>query len=120
MNQCPAEIDQSVLDFEALKARCLGNLSLVERILSKFTGQLDVDLGQLQRAIETGDAVQAAELTHRIKGTAGSVAARNLYEDASRAEQRARDSQFADLAADLKRMRNDRSELVETIDRMKQ
>jgi HPt (histidine-containing phosphotransfer) domain-containing protein len=114
------QFDQSTLDLEALKARCLGNLALVERVLAKLTGQLDADLNELERAIETQNADLAAQLAHRIKGTAGSVAAAQLYENASRAEQRARDEQLAELPNDLERMRTDRLQLVKTIERMKQ
>jgi HPt (histidine-containing phosphotransfer) domain-containing protein len=120
MDQSVQQPDQAALDLEALKERCMGNLALVERVLAKFTGQLDTDLDALERAIETNNADQAAQLAHRIKGTAGSVSARHLYVNASLAEQRAQDKQVAELSSDLARMRNDRLELVETIERMKQ
>jgi HPt (histidine-containing phosphotransfer) domain-containing protein len=119
MDQSVQQPDQSALDLEALKARCLGNLDLVERVLAKFTDQLDTDLDAFERAIKTDNAEQAAQLAHRIKGTAGNVAARHLYVNASLAEQRAQDKQVVDLSSDLTRMRNDRLELVETIERMK-
>ena len=120
MNQQSEHPEQSVLDWEALKTRCLGNLALVDRVLAKFTGQLTADLDALERAIISEDAVQAAQLAHRIKGTAGSVSARHLYDNASRAEQRATSGQLSVLPEDLRRMREDRLELVEAIERMKQ
>ncbi|HTQ40883.1 MAG TPA: Hpt domain-containing protein [Pirellulales bacterium] len=120
MEHCSEEIDPFALDLEALKERCLGNLALVERVLAKFTKQLDTDLAELERAIQTRDATQAAQVAHRIKGTAGSVAARNLYENAFRAEQRALDMQLAELPRDLERMRCDRTQLLKTIEGMKQ
>jgi HPt (histidine-containing phosphotransfer) domain-containing protein len=119
MDPCAAQTDTAALDLEALKVRCMGNLALVERVLAKFTGQLDADLDELELAIEMHNADQAAQLAHRIKGTAGSVSARHLYENASRAEQRAQDKQLAELPSDLRQMRNDRLKLVETIERMK-
>jgi len=119
MDQSVQQPDQATLDLEALKARCMGNLALVERVLAKFTGQLDNDLDAFERAIETDNAEQAAQLAHRIKGTAGSVAAGHLYLNASLAEQRAQDRQVAELSSDLARMRNDRLELAETIERLK-
>jgi HPt (histidine-containing phosphotransfer) domain-containing protein len=120
MDQSVQQADQATLDLEALKARCMGNLALVERVLAKFTGQLDNDLDAFERAIETDNAEQAAQLAHRIKGTAGSVAAGHLYLNASLAEQRAQVKQVAELSSDLARMRNDRLELAETIERLKQ
>ena len=41
-------VSDDVLDLEDLKARCLGNLDLVERVLDKFTGQLGRDLDDLE------------------------------------------------------------------------
>jgi HPt (histidine-containing phosphotransfer) domain-containing protein len=120
MDQQSEHIEQTALDWEALKVRCLGNMALVDRVLAKFTGQLTADLDELERAIISEDAEQAAQLAHRIKGTAGSVSARHLYENASRAEQRATNGQLSVLPEDLRRMREDRLELVETIERLKQ
>jgi HPt (histidine-containing phosphotransfer) domain-containing protein len=114
------EIDPTVLDMEALKVRCLGNLELVERVLGKFNKQLDLDLVALERAIQAHDATEAAQVAHRIKGTAGSVSARNLHENASRTEQRALDMQLAELPRDLERMRSDRAKLQKTIELLKQ
>ena len=119
MDQSVQQSDQAALDLESLKERCMGNLALVERVLAKFTGQLENDLDALEQAIETNNADQAVRLTHRIKGTAGSVSARHLYVNASLAEQRAQDKQVAELTSDLARMRIDRLELVETIERIK-
>jgi HPt (histidine-containing phosphotransfer) domain-containing protein len=120
MNHWSDEIDPCALDLEALKVRCLGNLALVERVLSKFTSQLDVDLAELERAIESRDVTEAAQVAHRIKGTAGSVSAQDLYENAMHAEQRALDMQLTELPRDLERMRGNQKKIVKTIERIKQ
>ncbi|HVU89234.1 MAG TPA: Hpt domain-containing protein [Pirellulales bacterium] len=109
--------DDDVLDLEDLKARCLGNLDLVERVLTKFAGQLDRDLEELESAVRTGDASMAAQLAHRIKGIAASVAARTLFEDAAVAEQRALDNDLGRLPDQLHRLQTDRIKLVETLER---
>ena len=57
-----------VVDIVALKQRCLGNLALVERILKKFTTQLNCDLAELEKAARIGDAESFALVAHRIKG----------------------------------------------------
>ena len=119
MEQQTQETEQTALDLAALKERCMGNLALVERILAKVAGQLDADLSALERAIESRNAEQAAKLAHRIKGTAGSISARHLYLHATLAEQRAHDQPLDDLAIDLARMRSDRLEIVEAIERFK-
>jgi len=106
------------IDLEALQARCLGNLDLVDRVLAKFTTQVDADLDDLERAIEAGNAEQAAHLAHRIKGIAGSVEARDLYADAALSEEVALEKRLGDLADFLKRMRGDRSEVSSCIKRV--
>jgi two-component system, sensor histidine kinase and response regulator len=106
------------IDLEALQARCLGNLDLVDRVLAKFTTQVDADLDDLERAIEAGNAEQAAHLAHRIKGIAGSVEARDLYADAALAEEVALEKRLADLPDFLTRMRGDRTEVTSCIKRV--
>jgi HPt (histidine-containing phosphotransfer) domain-containing protein len=118
MNRFAAQELAPVIDLVALKARCLGNLDLVDRVLAKFTGQVDADLDELDRAIHERNPAKAAQLAHRIKGIAGSVEARQLYVDASRAEQRALENCLAELPGDLERMRCDRSALHETLENM--
>ena len=117
MHKPTDESAADVLDFEDLKARCLGNMALVERVLSKFTGQLDQDLDALEEAIRVGDAPEAAQLAHRIKGIAASVAAHGLFDNASTAEQRALDNDITELPEHLSRLRGDRSRLAETLQR---
>jgi len=106
------------IDLEALQARCLGNLDLVDRVLAKFTTQVDSDLDDLERAIEAGNAEQAAQLAHRIKGIAGSVEARDLYADAALAEEVALERRLGDLPDFLKRMRGDRTQVTSCIKRV--
>ena len=72
-----------VLDLEDLKARCLGNMDLVERVLTKFAGQLDRDLEDLEGGGTGRRLSLAAQLAHRIKGIAASVAARSLFDNAA-------------------------------------
>lgn len=114
-NELDVEPEVPVIDLEALKERCLGNLNLVERVLAKFTGQVDADLDELEQAITNQDATKAAQLAHRIKGIAGSVEARQLYEDATVAEQRALENRLSDLNSDLTRLRSDRTVLAESL-----
>lgn len=117
MNESALESVEPVLDFEALRARCLGSMELVERVLSKFTGQLDQDLDELERAIAAGDSTLAAQLAHRIKGIAASVSARSLFDNASTAEEAALASNVAGLRDNLTHMRNDRRKLNQTLSR---
>jgi HPt (histidine-containing phosphotransfer) domain-containing protein len=115
MNNSPCQPQDTVLDLEDLKARCLGNMDLVERVLTKFAGQLDQDLDELEQAVGAGDATRAAHFAHRIKGIAASVAARSLFDDASVAEERALANGLAEMPEELVRLRSDRSRLAETL-----
>jgi HPt (histidine-containing phosphotransfer) domain-containing protein len=110
--------EPSPIDLEALQARCLGNLDLVDRVLARFATQVDADLDDLERAIKAGNAEQAAYLAHRIKGVAGSVEARDLYTDAALAEEVALEKRLADLPDFLRRMRGDRTEVTSCIKRV--
>ncbi len=108
---------ETVLDFTALDARCLGNTALVDRVLMKFTRQLEDDLTKLEQAVHKQDAMLAAELAHRIRGTAGSVEARRLCQNASQAEKYALEGSLMELISCLDRLQCDRSDLFELIGR---
>ncbi len=112
-----ASATDEVLDLEDLKARCLGNMDLVERVLAKFTGQLDRDLEDLEGAVRAGDSPLAAQLAHRIKGIAASVAARSLFDNAASTEECALENELTELPEQLHRLQNDRSKLVESLAR---
>jgi HPt (histidine-containing phosphotransfer) domain-containing protein len=118
MNRFAADNLASVIDLEVLKERCLGNLDLVDRVLAKFTGQVDADLDALDRAIHEQNPAKAAQLAHRIKGIAGSVEARQLYADASRTEQFALDNCVGELPGELVRLRNDQTTLLATLEKL--
>jgi HPt (histidine-containing phosphotransfer) domain-containing protein len=99
------------MDYEALKARCLGNLNLVERILSKFVTQLDTDVEALETAYKTGDTDGFALVAHRIKGMSANVEARSLYKIAVAAEQAARNNSL-DLTLEIERIQRERDRLA--------
>ena len=109
------EAEGEAIDLEALKARFMGNVHLLERVLATFSGQLDADLEELERAILDGDSIAAAQFAHRIKGMSASVEARELSQNASAAEQLARDNCVDELPDYLNRMQRDRSKLAEVI-----
>jgi HPt (histidine-containing phosphotransfer) domain-containing protein len=109
-----------VFDFEALKARCLNNMNLVDRVLTKFASQVDTDLESLERAISAGNAPDVAKLAHRIKGMTASIEARSMCSDAARCERTALAAAVDDLPALLTTLRQDRNRLLEVIAKMQQ
>ena len=115
MNDSMLVQDQPVIDLEGLKARCLGNLNLVERVLAKFTVQLDTDLAALEQAVLEGDIDSAAQVAHRIKGMSANVEARDLFQSAMTIERLAKDACVSELPEQLARMRQHGELVAESI-----
>jgi HPt (histidine-containing phosphotransfer) domain-containing protein len=115
MNESLTADPHPVVDLEALKRRCLGNLELVERVLRKFNVQLDSDLGEMERALEERDTQSFAMVAHRVKGMSANVEARDLYRDAALAEQQALASSLEQLPAQLQRMKAERLRIAESL-----
>lgn len=70
--------DSLPVDFDELLGRCLGNQSLMRRLVDNFLKQIDKDLEDLLMAIERQDATEVARLVHKIRGTSLSVSAVGL------------------------------------------
>jgi HPt (histidine-containing phosphotransfer) domain-containing protein len=110
----------NIFDFNALAARCLNNLNLVDRVLTKFTSQVDLDLADLEQAITAGNAPEVAKLAHRIKGMTASIEARAMCNSAARCERTALAAATDELPAILAALRSDRLELFAAIQQMQQ
>jgi HPt (histidine-containing phosphotransfer) domain-containing protein len=115
MNKQTAGNDSQIMDLEMLKARCLGNLDLVDRVLKKFATQLDSDLVELEQALDAGDTRTLASVAHRIKGMSANVEAWPLHGTAVAAERSARENQLAQLPDQLDRLRQERARLTESL-----
>jgi HPt (histidine-containing phosphotransfer) domain-containing protein len=111
------EVD--VIDVEALKQRCLGNLDLVRRVLKKFTSQLTCDLAELERAARTGDAESFALVAHRIKGMSANVEAHELNRHAAAGEQCALARVVSELPQCLERIRQEHDRIAESLPRLR-
>jgi HPt (histidine-containing phosphotransfer) domain-containing protein len=111
--QALPSLDAGCIDFNALVARCLGNTQLVDRVIGKFNVQVDADLAALEQAIDGGDCDAAMQVAHRLKGIAGSVGGKRLFQNASEAEQLALENQLDKLPEYLERMRDDRQQIGE-------
>jgi HPt (histidine-containing phosphotransfer) domain-containing protein len=93
------------INVEDLLTRCLGRLDLAERILQKFLDALDVDVRQLEAAVQASNVDEVAHLAHRIKGASLAVSAGQLTACARRLEDSAtarRVEEFADQFESLK------------------
>ena len=85
------------VDLMALLSRCLGNMQMVERVLSMFSQTGRADLDRLRSAVETLDFGAIEEVTHRLKGAASNVSAARLRELLIRGEQLGRQQNVAEL-----------------------
>jgi HPt (histidine-containing phosphotransfer) domain-containing protein len=104
-----------VVDLEALKSRCLGNLNLVGRVLSKFSVQLDADLAELARSLLDNDAPAFALVAHRIKGMSANVEARELSQYAAAAEQCALRHNVEQLPSFLSQLQQERARINQSL-----
>src|SRR5687768_5511437 len=104
-----------VIDVEALKGRCLGNLDLVQRVLKKFSAQLNCDLAELERAARLGDAESFALVAHRVKGMSANVEARQLNRQAAAAEQCALARVVSELPQCLERLQQEHARVMEAL-----
>jgi two-component system, sensor histidine kinase and response regulator len=112
------EPEADVVELDALKRRCLGNVELVARVLKKFANQLDSDLAELAKALAGGDAEAFAMVAHRIKGMSANVEARDLSRHAAAAEQCALDHDLSELPLCLDRMRQERARIAKSLQRV--
>jgi HPt (histidine-containing phosphotransfer) domain-containing protein len=105
------------IDFGSLQARCLGNVQLVERVLKKFTVELEASLVALEKAVEGRDSHTFGAVAHRLKGMSANVAAWPLHECARQAEELAHGEDPQALAEQLKRIQEMRVELSRVLKR---
>ncbi len=85
------------VDMDDLLSRCLGRMSIAERILHRFQTALDDEIGKLQVALDREDLSEIGQIAHRIKGAALAVSAYDVSEVASQMEKQATESQLPQL-----------------------
>jgi HPt (histidine-containing phosphotransfer) domain-containing protein len=74
------------IDVRGFVDRCMGNLTLANRVLARFRGGLDETLRQLDLLAAQEDWAQCAKRSHRLRGEAGNVGCQPLEELASQVE----------------------------------
>jgi len=101
---------QAAVDLMALLARCLGNIDLIVRVLTRFKNTGSDDLKHLGLAIERCDLGAVVEISHRLKGAASNVSAAGLQRIAATLEQLWRAGKLAELPAAMAELRREWSE----------
>lgn len=66
--------------------RCLGRMSIAERILQRFQTAIDEEVNRLKQSLQAADFQELTQVAHRIKGAALAVSAYELSEIASKIE----------------------------------
>ncbi|PQO33821.1 Hpt domain-containing protein [Blastopirellula marina] len=105
--------EQSI-NWETLKARCIGRIDLVQKALARFQGSLEEDIQELENATKRNDSNDVARIAHRIKGTSLTVSADRLAGFALNLERKAEKSLF-DVEESLSEIRDECCRLSEII-----
>src|SRR5688500_13391977 len=92
-----AHLPEIPVDLDDLLARCLGRMDIVERVLHTFQRSLQIDLEQLEQAVQSLDADEIAHIAHRMKGASLSVAAHDLQKYAQSIESSAMTRQLENI-----------------------
>ena len=69
-------------DFQAALERLGGNTELLKKVLRSFYGQFKDAMHHIRRCLENGEAATALKMIHAIKGCAGNIGAKRLFEAA--------------------------------------
>ena len=89
-----AQETQAPIDFDSLLRRCVGNSSIMEKILGKFQDKIQEDLDKISESVKKSDVDQIALLAHALKGAAGNLSAESLREIAAELEQLGRSGEL--------------------------
>ena len=81
-----SDSDNYILNEDEAIERFGGDAELYEEILSMFINEPQFSLREVQQYIINGKNPEAASRVHRLKGTAGTIGAENLYKAAAEAE----------------------------------
>jgi HPt (histidine-containing phosphotransfer) domain-containing protein len=103
--------ESAPIDLQELIERCMGNLELAERVLSKLQSRFDEDMARLEQALSAKDGQLIASIAHRLKGASANVAAHDLQKCAAEIEELANQDILADLPVHLEILRHQWSRL---------
>jgi len=96
-----------VLDLEALRNRCMGNVELVQRVLDKFQQRIPEELAELENLLTAGNFEQVARVAHRLKGTSANAGAPGLREAAAEIENSGREARVGDVSVGIEHLRGE-------------
>lgn len=115
MNPTAQETVSKVIDVDELLTRCMGNVDIAERILAKFQERFNVDLDELQEAINSDDVERFTRTAHRIKGSSANVAAHAIFRIATELEQLGRAERLSEAVAGIELLQTEWTRFVDSI-----
>ena len=86
----PGEVFMKVFDRNAMLKRIMGDEDLLKELVKSFFHSTQKDINALKEALEKGDAAEAGNHAHSIKGAAGNFSALPLQDVALRIEKAAK------------------------------
>ena len=107
--------DETVLAFDELVERCMGQIDFAERVLSKFEQTFGGDLTELEDLLERENHEEIALVAHRLKGASANVGAPRLCDRAAKIENLARAQRTAEIPPYLDQLRSEWSRFVESV-----
>ena len=95
------------IDADALLERCIGDIELVEELLSLFEAQAAEVSDEIEQSVRDGDAERLARLAHSLKGASANLAAGTVRELATRLEQIGQSGDLTEAAPCLAELRDE-------------
>lgn len=87
-----------IFDYLELVQRCCGDVELAARVTKRFQHRSESDISELEDAVGQNQADTIVVLAHRLKGTAGNLAAHRLRECAEQLEATGRRGDLSEAA----------------------
>lgn len=104
-----------MLDWEALRHRCLGRDDLMNKALARFQVNFERDLKELEQAAAALNYQEVARIAHRIKGALLTISANGLANSVAELEQASADER-TNLADQMIEVREDCQRLSQLLD----
>ncbi|HEY3418831.1 MAG TPA: Hpt domain-containing protein, partial [Armatimonadota bacterium] len=92
---------QPPINYPFLRDQCLGDVEFIAKLLDTFLQYTPRELAELKAAATEGNTDKIAELAHRLKGNAATVAAESLHAQAELLEAQAKSGQCAEATASI-------------------
>lgn len=101
------------VDYDAALARFVGSRDIYERYLSKLLA--DTHTAEAEKAFAAGDYEEVLEQTHALKGLAGTLGLKGLYESSADIVKDLRDGKYETLYEKLAQMKEEWERICEVI-----